>query len=1020
MRFPRAARQVLLCAATTLVFGAARESLSATYSPIVTSPSNPTYVFGAEIPFTARDLLGHCQEGASQYLWYFRRVGAAWPAVGFRFDDPDRMLGNALIPKGCSLTPGPGGVQPAVPGAGAPCRYEARVEMCGATSPTQAFDIVYAPNLVGEDNPIFSDNPAYCFMDWNDTDVLDLNGDGIADDLDGDGVPDPIPLFNHATTAHFNLFWQLPNTSLCRNGPALTAAATPSVQRLELLECVWATLTRSMRSPLSNQSIFRDEPGFESITKLPYVVGTGEMGGNTDGGGQGEIQGFGNGIGAQGSAASWVPVHELFHVFDYAGNPLHERRRDYRYENEPYHFFHESVTRVEQTMSPAANKLWGYRTDEWPIWAPLDPGLLLLDYDAGVFWSYAINHYSFGSRKHWRGPSIDACQQYAVNAAGTPLPPPHDFKFFEAWNATVRTEVTAALRPGQRLADYVLDECPSDIHYGPQHAVSDPLSIFYNGALFLGHFRYGFGFDAERPCLQTLRTEIGAIEQVARLSDPDWRQTMLRYGLLVDFGVKFAQSFPPDSLLAGMPVVVSCEGLTDVHFSRGFDNPAPPSGCPGSPPLPPVMANAPVCAAVWPHDFYARIELRLRSSGEQWLRLRANDDATLYVDGRARINRPDPWPVTGRQPYLFHAASTTFADPRFQWSENHVRQSSFVPIEAPERARLEIEWVNRGDGRGNADGACAADRSRYLLELERLDGFDLSAGTLVTSRVPDDEIEVVKAEFWPLQGSGNPYPPVPDGTAPLLPPNATSATAAKLGKEIQLRPVSGGRRPFLLPAMGVHYHPVACPDDRVGPIEVTVKQHVPSGLGGWLAFADGTWDSPEAQLLAVKAPAAGGGRATVDPRGRGTLIPNQLAERFTLDCAQAGQTATHAGDPAFVMVVAGPWPFIELGAIHYSVLVGDPAQDLDGDLVPDYRDDCIARANPDQHDFDGDGYGDACDADFDQDGVVNFRDLALMKAEFFKKSPRYDLDSNGVVNFADLALLKQSFFRAPGPSSLAP
>ena len=132
------------------------------------------------------------------------------------------------------------------------------------------------------------------------------------------------------------------------------------------------------------------------------------------------------------------------------------------------------------------------------------------------------------------------------------------------------------------------------------------------------------------------------------------------------------------------------------------------------------------------------------------------------------------------------------------------------------------------------------------------------------------------------------------------------------------------------------------------------------GPGGELAFADGTWDSPEAQLLAVKAPAVGGGRATVAPRVRGTLITKQVAERFTLDCAQAGQSAIHAGDPA---------------------------QDLDGDLVPDYRYDCIACANPDQHDLDRD----ACDADFDQNAVVNIHDLALMNA---------------------------AFFRAPGPSSL--
>ena len=49
--------------------------------------------------------------------------------------------------------------------------------------------------------------------------------------------------------------------------------------------------------------------------------------------------------------------------------------------------------------------------------------------------------------------------------------------------------------------------------------------------------------------------------------------------------------------------------------------------------------------------------------------------------------------------------------------------------------------------------------------------------------------------------------------------------------------------------------------------------------------------------------------------------------------------------------------------------------DADGDGVTDASDDCPATANPDQADLDGDGEGDACDADDDGDGIADAADL---------------------------------------------
>ncbi|MFK7886800.1 MAG: endo alpha-1,4 polygalactosaminidase [Gammaproteobacteria bacterium] len=92
------------------------------------------------------------------------------------------------------------------------------------------------------------------------------------------------------------------------------------------------------------------------------------------------------------------------------------------------------------------------------------------------------------------------------------------------------------------------------------------------------------------------------------------------------------------------------------------------------------------------------------------------------------------------------------------------------------------------------------------------------------------------------------------------------------------------------------------------------------------------------------------------------------------------------------------------------------AIDSDGDTIDDNADNCTLVSNSDQRDTDADGYGNLCDADLNNDGVINVIDLGLFRDVFFSADPDADFDGDGVVNVIDLGILRASFFGAPGPS----
>ncbi|GEM_PF-2226222 len=94
--------------------------------------------------------------------------------------------------------------------------------------------------------------------------------------------------------------------------------------------------------------------------------------------------------------------------------------------------------------------------------------------------------------------------------------------------------------------------------------------------------------------------------------------------------------------------------------------------------------------------------------------------------------------------------------------------------------------------------------------------------------------------------------------------------------------------------------------------------------------------------------------------------------------------------------------------------------DTDGDGIFDHQDNCIEIANPDQRDSNGDGFGNACDADLDNNGYVSFNDLELFKAAFNTNNADADFDGSGFVSFNDLAIFRQLFNKPPGPAGKHP
>jgi len=108
-----------------------------------------------------------------------------------------------------------------------------------------------------------------------------------------------------------------------------------------------------------------------------------------------------------------------------------------------------------------------------------------------------------------------------------------------------------------------------------------------------------------------------------------------------------------------------------------------------------------------------------------------------------------------------------------------------------------------------------------------------------------------------------------------------------------------------------------------------------------------------------------------------------------------------------------------VGTMTFELLSVEGDLNSDGDDVTDSFDNCTRVTNAGQVDTDGDGFGNACDVDTNNDCVVNFLDVSAFSEAFLSTNELFDFNVDGVVNFLDFNLVSQYFLGAPGPSALA-
>ena len=121
-----------------------------------------------------------------------------------------------------------------------------------------------------------------------------------------------------------------------------------------------------------------------------------------------------------------------------------------------------------------------------------------------------------------------------------------------------------------------------------------------------------------------------------------------------------------------------------------------------------------------------------------------------------------------------------------------------------------------------------------------------------------------------------------------------------------------------------------------------------------------------------------------------------------------GLTLTFAMGFAF-LIVAGVPPVSDAG----------PCDDSDNDGICLEDDTCSAVQDASNLDVDSDGYGNICDADYNNDCLVQATDFNIFKGDFLvHANSNVDCNGDGLTNATDFNCFKAAFLSPPGPSGV--
>ena len=196
----------------------------------------------------------------------------------------------------------------------------------------------------------------------------------------------------------------------------------------------------------------------------------------------------------------------------------------------------------------------------------------------------------------------------------------------------------------------------------------------------------------------------------------------------------------------------------------------------------------------------------------------------------------------------------------------------------------------------------------------------------------------------------------------------------------------------------------------------------PAGAPLWALTSGSGLRPPE--LLTIDP--ATGVESVIGPTGTaaGALQALELDRSSATPRLLAAGTALYQLDPATGAATSLGGSFGSVRELAMPKPASGPDSDDDG--IPDPEDNCRDLANPTQLDADADGYGNLCDADYSNDGVVGLSDYLMLGMAFGSTllndpnyNPAIDANGDGAIGLFDYLYFGASFGEPAGPSGLA-